>query len=145
VSGGRLTRVGALLDGLVAAVPLALLPDAVVFGSAALALRGVDLGREIGDLDVLVSEVTLERVTGRLGPGAERRGSSVRVTGLADVEIPSVLAGVDHAAVLARATPTPESRGVRVAALEDVVAWKRAQGRPKDLADLAKTSGREPG
>ncbi len=128
----------ALVERLSAKVPSTLLGDAVIFGSAAIALRGFDLGREIGDLDLLVSDATFESLRTALGEVVEVRGSTAVVVGAPGVEILKELAGVDHRAVVERASPTPASGGLKVAALDDVIAWKRAQHRPKDLADLAK-------
>lgn len=56
--------------------------------------------------------------------------------GIPKVEIFRSFLGVIHGDVLSCATLTIASQGLLVATLDDLVAWKRAHGRPKDLADL---------
>lgn len=96
-----------------------------IFGSAAIALRGVDLGRPVADLDILIEEETRYQFREEL----EECGVDI---GPDDSE----LAGVTIAEVLAEATQTEGSFGWPVATLDHLMRWKKAFGRPKDLLDV---------
>ena len=121
--------------------------DIVLVGNAAAALRGAPLTTR--DVDFFVRDTTanrakLERLAARLGglaitrPGAPL-SDMVRLVG-GPVEIDFVFAlssgarfeSVRSRAEIVRIGAVP----VRVAALADVIAAKRAAGRPKDLAAL---------
>lgn len=126
---------------LVASLASALPTDTVVFGSAAVVLHGVDLGRAIDDVDFFVSSAAYDVLKRHplcretvVKPGV----SALHVDGCPEVEILDVFPGVTHAEVLAHAVALPQVPEVKLAALPDLCAWKRAQGRRKDIADLAR-------
>lgn len=126
---------------LVASLASALPTDAVVFGSAAVVLHGVKLGRAIDDVDVFVSSAAYDALKRhpRCRETAVKPGvSALHVDGCTNVEILKSFPGVAHADVLANAIALPHVPEVKLAALSDLRTWKRAQGRPKDIADLAR-------
>ena len=114
--------------------------DFVLFGSAAISLNGIDLQREIADLDVFVSATTFERLKHRFALEWKGGKHSERVPfykPAPDIEILQSFPGVSFDEVQKRASQTPESEGFPVGALDDLVVWKKAQGRDKDLKDIA--------
>lgn len=128
-----------LIHDLITRLPANLLTDAVVFGSAAIVLNGVDLGRQIDDLDVFVSDASYGALKAHhLCQEVEKKPGvyALRVDGVDDVEILKTFPGVTHVGVMASARHLPH--GLRVAALTDLCTWKKTQGREKDLADLVK-------
>ena len=134
----NLEKVSALIVQLLARVPRDELADAVVFGSSAITLNGRDLERQIDDLDLFVSEAAYERLRTRATEVVKKPGVTALDVGIQNIEILKTFPGVEYGPVSHRASPTVASHGLRVAALEDLVTWKRAQGRPKDLEDLKK-------
>lgn len=130
-----------LILSLIQRLSLDLLQDAIVFGSAAIALNGVDLGRQIDDLDVFVSDHSYNRMKANpLCHEIEKKSGvySLQVNGIIDAEILMTFPGVIHAEVTKRARTHPNSYGVLVASMDDLCTWKRAQGRKKDLQDLSR-------
>lgn len=126
---------------LVAVLASALPRDSVVFGSAAVVLHGVDLGRAIDDVDLFVSSAAydvLKRHPRCRETAVKPDVWALHVDGCTNVEILKVFPGVTHADVLANAVALPHMPEVKLAALSDLCAWKRAQGRPKDIADLSR-------
>lgn len=112
-------------------------PQAAIFGSAAIVLRGVDLRRDIRDLDIFVSRKTFDALATGLILATKADGTSALKLPNADVEILYAFPGVEYTQVYRNASAVDGSQGLRVACLEDLAAWKRAQGRAKDMADLA--------
>ncbi|WP_394831105.1 hypothetical protein LVJ94_31795 [Pendulispora rubella] len=126
-------------------IPAELLPQVIVMGSAAIALHGVDLGRAPGDIDLFVSASALETWPSQGFHRSEKHSiARISIAGSDLLEIFATFPGVTFAAVEADARATPLSRGVRVAALRDLLGWKRAQlhlradaaGRAKDENDI---------
>ncbi|MFI1969807.1 hypothetical protein BLA24_17225 [Streptomyces cinnamoneus] len=123
-------------DGLFAALAAMDLPkgDYVVCGSAALYVRG--LRPRMGDLDVLARGAAWERALTLGEPEATVSGYGRRVVHpTADIEIMdrwtpgwSVDRLIDDADVI---------DGVPFMRLGDVLRWKIAASRPKDLPDIA--------
>jgi hypothetical protein len=126
----------------------------VIFGSAALLLNGIDLEREIGDLDIFLSEqdwreikAKIERFApddkkyqiafkAKLEAPEEQIGRIVLYGG--KVELLCEFPGVAFSEVFARSQIMPDSSGLRVAHKQDLIAWKQAQGGDKSKSDLAK-------
>lgn len=136
----NLTKATQLIAALIELVPEPLLVDAVVFGSAAIVLQGIDLERPISDLDLFVAEPAYAKLKAEaVCEEVEKKPGvyALQINGLEDVEILKGFPGVEHSQVLKRATVLPDSCGLLVASLEDLGSWKAAQGREKDLADLA--------
>jgi hypothetical protein len=105
--------------------------DYAVFGSGPLAARGL-LG-ELGDLDVVARGAAWERAK-ELGPvrSAPEGDPVVRLEGGA-VEIFGGWLGWDIDALIDGAEMID---GLPFARLEDVLAFKRSLGRPKDIAHV---------
>jgi len=110
----------------------------VVFGSSAIALHGVQLGRDVNDLDLFVSEATFAQIAARFPvktkPGGDEEVSYINPC--EDVEILKSFPGVTFENVVTHAFPTLTSGGFLVGALDDVKRWKAAQGREKDFNDI---------
>jgi hypothetical protein len=115
--------------------------DAVIFGSAAMQLRG--LARLASDLDVFVSEETFAAwsktavfVRDCNVAGIER----LRLEACPLIEVYKEYPGVTFDEVHNRAVVLPESEGFPVGAVDSVLQWKLAQARErcrdKDLADI---------
>jgi len=127
---------------------LSILRDAIqdeselaIFGSAAIALRGVDLEREIGDVDAFVSAEAFERLGRRLGVKNKRGKDGETVPYIQpanDIEILSGFPGVSFNQVISNASVVDDSDDLRVGALTDLILWKREQGREKDFNDIEK-------
>ena len=134
----NLGKISALILQLLTKVPRDELADAVIFGSSAITLNGRDLERQVDDLDLFVSEVAYERLRQRATEVVKKFGVTALDVGVPNIEIFKTFPGVEHGPVLQRASPTIESHGLRVAVLEDLITWKRSQGREKDIDDLKK-------
>jgi len=111
----------------------------ILFGSAAIALRGIDLDRPINDLDVFVSQDTFEGLSKKFKleekPGND--GPAVPFYKPAEnIEIWKSFPGVTFSDVAKNSSPTTASAGFPVGGLDDLRSWKAAQGREKDRADL---------
>ena len=110
----------------------------VIFGSAAICLNGVDLQREINDLDVFVSETTFNNLkscfTEQFKKGGD--GPVPFLSPETDIEILKSFPGVQFDQVHRNARPLPQSQGFLVGVMDDLIKWKETQGRPKDLRDL---------
>ena len=127
-----------LIHNLLEIVPIESLSDAVVFGSAAIVLNRIELNRPIHDLDLFISEAAYQSL--RQQPGlVEREKYSLHYLAADDddrIELWSSFQGVDFKAIKEHAQPLQGSCGLLVACLADLAIWKKAQGRPKDIADL---------
>ncbi|WP_394826124.1 hypothetical protein [Pendulispora albinea] len=127
-----------------ARIPRPLLERAIVMGSAAIVLRGVHLGREPGDIDLFVSPATFSSWPAEGFSHVVKDGVARIVVDAEPIELLAAFPGVAFDAVEARAAAVDGSHGVRVAALEDLLTWKRAQkelradpaDRNKDAADI---------
>jgi hypothetical protein len=113
--------------------------DVVIFGSAAIILHGVDLGRNVGDLDVFASYLTFEGISERYpaqSKPAMEGGDIPFIQPYADIEILKSFPGVEFDKVYDNSVKLELARGFKAGSLADLKAWKFAQGRPKDLADI---------
>jgi hypothetical protein len=111
----------------------------VIFGSSAIAMRGVDLSRPINDLDVFVSEKTFETLRSLfpLQKKAASEGGDVEFySPEPKIEILKSFPGVTFDEIRERAAPISGSNGFPVAAVGYLIVWKTTQGREKDLKDL---------
>jgi hypothetical protein len=119
-------------------IPATELSEIVIFGSSAIVLNGVDLQREVNDLDLFVSSASFARLQ-KLATGYKHKTGEVYALqlGNTDIEILKTFPGVSYDEVLNRAESRAEFCGMKVAALDDLLRWKRAQNRPKDIADSA--------
>src|SRR6185295_4232616 len=108
--GTMLTENRQFVEGLIIkllrAVPLSALPDAVIFGSAAITLGGIDLERKVDDLDVFISETTFSQLV-KDGQAEEYEKSpgvwALKIPRVAKVELLKTFPGVSHDGVLKRA------------------------------------------
>ena len=113
--------------------------NVVIFGSAAIVLHGVHLDRKVGDLDVFASYLTFERISERYPVQAKpaKEGGDVPVIQpYADIEILKSFLGVEFEKVFNNAVKLEGAGEFKVGCLADLKAWKFAQGRSKDLADI---------
>jgi hypothetical protein len=132
----NLDKIHKLIDEFLKVAPAS--GDAVIFGSAAIVLRNIDLRRDIQDLDLFVSKEAFDELDANVIVVTKPDGVLAKKLAGAEVEILHEFPGADHRRVFENAAVLDGSRGLRVAALADLIAWKRAQGREKDLADLAR-------
>jgi hypothetical protein len=111
----------------------------VIFGSSALALHGVDLGRDINDLDLFVSEATFARMAGRFemqfktGKEGEQIPYLILLEG---VEILQSFPGIHFHEVLSHASKLDTAEGFLVGSVHDIKKWKMAHGGEKHLKDI---------
>ena len=112
----------------------------VIFGSAAVALNGVDLGRKVNDLDVFVSDETFERLKEKCGLEELTKNGDVPYLEFEnlEVEILKTFPGVEFSEVKACSSTSDISQELMFGDLEMLSRWKRKQGRDKDLDDLNK-------
>jgi hypothetical protein len=108
-----------------------LIGEVVVFGSGALVMRGVELGRVPDDLDLFVSDTAFNRLAAEEGfVRREKPGVKITFLTLQDesrVEIWKEFQGVDFAGIASRATTLEGSFGTKVASLEDLRVWERTR------------------
>jgi hypothetical protein len=113
----------------------------VVFGSAAVILSGVNLGRPATDLDIFVSSSLFDRlgrtfgVKRRPAPEGDEIAFIAPVDGAA-IEIVKFFFGVEFRQVLSRSHRLQGAGGFRLGALGDLRRWKLAHDRPKDRRDI---------
>jgi hypothetical protein len=115
----------------------------VIFGSLAIVLQGVALGRPIDDLDIFASEEAFEKLAKRFQIQFKDGTDGAKVAYLKPlpdekIEILRSFPGVTFEDVAARASTTAASEGFLVGSLDDLTKWKITQGREKDLNDIAK-------
>ena len=134
----NLKKTGRLIHDLLEAIPIDLLRDVVIFGSAAISLHGIDLKRKIDDLDLFVSQDSFDQLK-RHPELLERKKHGATHLTMKDrykIELWASFAGVDYESVKKHARPTDGSSQMAVADLVDLRQWKKTQGREKDIADL---------
>jgi hypothetical protein len=127
-----------LISKFIATLPEDEKANVLIFGSAAIVLNGVDLGRPISDLDVFVSERSFDRL-GKKYEQKSKNGADGIVPYLEPcncVEVLQSFPGVSFESAYRRASVKRESQTLRVGSLVDLIIWKNAQGREKDLSDL---------
>ena len=122
--------------------------DAVIIGNAAAALQGVPVTTQ--DIDLFIRDTPqnaekIQQLVGALGSGVqasrpfEPMSRMIRIEGL-PVDIDLVFELSSHEkfeSIRARSlVHIIEGVALRLAAIEDIIAAKRAAGRPKDLATL---------
>ena len=122
--------------------------DAIVIGNAAAALHGVPVTTQ--DIDLFIRDTSqnaekIQQLLSELGDQVqasrpfEPTSRMIRIEGL-PVDIDLVFELSSHEkfeAIRARSlVHTIEGVPIRLAAMEDIIASKRAAGRPKDLAVL---------
>lgn len=111
----------------------------VIFGSSALVLHGVDLQRDINDLDLFVSQATFEGMTKRFERRFKAGKDGENIPYLAPsegVEILQSFPGIHFHEALSHASKMDKAEGLLVGSLYDIRKWKTAQGREKDLKDI---------
>ena len=138
MTGDNLNKISVLIQQALLTIPMEALAEAVIFGSSAIVLNGVDLNREVDDLDIFVSDASYSRLEGMASETEEKAPGFVALKfGARNIEIFNEFPGVEFADVLRNAAPREGSHGMRVASLEDLLRWKSAQNREKDRKDLA--------
>lgn len=111
----------------------------VIFGSSAIYLHGVDLGRKINDLDIFVSNSTFQEFSLRFSIHEKngKEGHNVQfLTPFKDIEILKTFPGLEFSQVLKNSVQLEEFPDFNVGSLEDIIAWKTEQGRDKDREDI---------
>ncbi len=129
-----------LLDRAVAAIPPGLHGRVVVFGSAPMVFAGLKPDVTF-DLDLFVDDATHRELLGAgFQEDLDERGLP-RIMVAEAVEVVSIWPGVTFEEVLGRSMVREGSHGLRVAALEDVLAFKVISSREKDQleADILRT------
>ena len=120
-----------LLDRAVAAIPAELHEHVVIFGSAPMVLAGLKPDVTF-DLDLFVSVTAYEALLA-VGFNADHDERGLPRIMVADaVEVVLLWPGLRFEDVFATSAPRERSRGLRVAALEHVLAFKAISGREKD-------------
>ncbi len=138
MSSDNLARISGLIRQARRTIADEYLAEAVIFGSAAIVLNGIDLHRAVDDLDIFVSEAAYARLEDGAFETEEKAPGVVALHfGAPNIEIFKEFPGVSHAEVLRNAAPQEGSLGMRVASLDDLMTWKYAQNRKKDRKDIA--------
>jgi hypothetical protein len=120
-----------LLDRAASVIPSHLHEHIVIFGSAPMVFAGLKPDVTF-DLDLFVSEaVYLALLDAGFVEDKDERGLP-RIMVAEAVEVVSTWPGVTFAGVFAASAPRSGSRGLRVAALEHVLAFKTISSREKD-------------
>jgi len=123
-----------LLDRAVEALPPTARRNAVVFGSAPMVFAGLKSDVSF-DLDLFVDDTTYRALIGAgFKQDHDERGLP-RIMAAESVEVVSTWPGVTFEAVFGSSAPQRRSRGLRVAALEHVLAFKAFSTREKDLKE----------
>jgi hypothetical protein len=123
-----------LLDRAVAAIPTHLHEHVVVFGSAPMVFAGLKPD-VLFDLDLFVSGEAYQALLGAGFREDQDERDLPRIMVAEAVEVVSTWPGVTFAEVLVASAPTEGSRGLRVAALKHVLAFKVISEREKDLRE----------
>ncbi|MBU2644348.1 hypothetical protein KKI24_06530 [bacterium] len=134
----NIKKIASQIRRLLDRIPIAVLDDSVIFGSAAIALNGIDLKRETNDLDLFVSESIFKRLKTDCSTREVEKSDGITCleVGIPDVEIWKTFPGVTHSQVRKHSRKLEQSKGLLVASLDDLRTWKKSQGRQKDLEDL---------
>ncbi|MFH2133243.1 MAG: hypothetical protein ABIK68_22920 [bacterium] len=134
----NIRKIASQIRRLLEKIPVAVLDDSVIFGSAAIALNGIDLKRETNDLDLFVSESLYKRLKTDYSTYEVVKSDGVTCleVGVPDIEIWKTFPGVSHFQVRKHSRKLEQSQGLLVASLDDLRIWKKSQGRQKDLEDL---------
>ncbi len=123
-----------LLDRAVAAIPSDLHGGVVVFGSAPMVFAGLKPDVTF-DLDLFASARTYDALLGAGHRQDEDERGLPRIMVAPAVEVVSAWPGVQFDDVFAASAPREGSRGLRVAALEHVLAFKSISARDKDARE----------
>lgn len=112
----------------------------VIFGSSAVVLNGVDIGREVDDLDVFVSDEIFERLKEKCELEELTKKGDVPYLKFESLkaEILKTFPGVEFSEVKESSSVTTISQGLLVGDLVMLAKWKLEQGRKKDFNDLIK-------
>ena len=94
------------------------------------------LKADVNDLDLFVSEETFAELNAGGLPYDELRPGVPRILLAEDVEVFKTWLGVEFPDVRAASVPCDAARGLRVAALHHVLAFKTASNRDKDRTDV---------
>lgn len=123
-----------LLNRAIDALPSRLRGAVVVYGSAPMVFGGLKPDVNF-DLDLFASDQTYRALLGAgFAEDADERGLP-RIMIADSVEVVSTWSGVTFEAVFAASAPREGSRGLRVASLEHVLAFKAISTREKDLRE----------
>lgn len=140
LAGGERVRVlgmklfDRLLDRAVAALPAEVRDHVVVFGSAPMVFAGLKPDVTV-DLDLFASDEAYAALLAKgFAEDADERGMP-RIMVADAVEVVREWPGLAFAEVFAAAAPREGSRGLRVASLAHVLAWKAASAREKDRVE----------
>jgi len=120
-----------LLDRAVEAIPVRVHDRAVVFGSAPMVFAGLKPDVTF-DLDLFVDDATYRALLDAGFKGDLDERGLPRIMVAEAVEVVSTWPGVTFEEVFGRSTVRAGSHGLRVAALEDVLAFKVLSSREKD-------------
>jgi hypothetical protein len=120
-----------LLDRAVATIPAALHEHVVVFGSAPMVFAGLKPD-VMFDLDLFVSGEAYQAILGAGFREDQDERDLPRIMVAEAVEVVSTWPGVTYDDVLAASAPSDGSRGLRVASLGHVLAFKVISVREKD-------------
>ena len=134
-----------LLDRLSRRVDKYFHQNLVVFGSCAMELNGVELGRPVGDLDIFVSQSIFDELNKffvQKGKSAKEGGEIPYLEIAENIEMLKSFPGVEFDDVYGRSRVLEHSRGFRVGSLSDLRDWKLEQGRPKDRDDIKRINHR---
>jgi hypothetical protein len=123
-----------LLDQAVSVIPAHLHARLVVFGSAPMVFAGLKPDVSF-DLDLFTDGGTYGALRGAGFVQDEDERGLPRILVTEAVEVVSEWPGVTFEEVFAASAPRDGSRGLRVAALEHVLAFKAISGREKDLRE----------
>jgi hypothetical protein len=123
-----------LLDRAVAAIPARLHDRVVVYGSAPMVFAGLKQD-VVFDLDLFVDEETYEALLGTGFAESDDERGLPRIMVAEAVEVVRAWAGVTFGEVFAASALREASRGLRVAALEHVLAFKGISPREKDARE----------
>ena len=125
-----------LLDAALAALPSHLRDKVVIFGSAPLVFAGLKPDVK-NDLDLFVSDETFAEIEKAGFASSDVKPGIPRIVLVDGVEVYKTWLAVTFPEVDAASAPCDGSRGLRVASLEHVLAYKLVCGREKDRDDIA--------
>ena len=128
-----------LLQDLASGLPEGFHEKIVIFGSAAMLLNGVEMKRPVDDLDVFVSSDTFEELRGRFDEetASATEGGSIPKIVIGDkIEAFESFPGIEFSEAFCGSKILPNTGPFRVASLQHLQQWKKAQNRPKDREDL---------